>query len=263
MEKMKGMIALFTIDKTLCVDCGQCVSACPMGVFHRKKDGSLAVSAAGCLDCYHCTAACPTGAISHDELGSETALPLPDNDSLLAKIQRRRSIRHFKPDAPDRAVIQGALDGAAYAPSAKNNRAYQWTVIHGQEAVSRVHRLVLDWAQTIPHLRHLVWLDRRGINPITCGAPCLVLVHCPDDCANPASDSVIAMTLAEQLLNEAGLGTCWGGYFHRAAAACPALKETLALPQGHTVHAVLMVGHPDEHYRRIPMRPAAAVNWIE
>lgn len=254
---------MFSIDKNLCIDCGMCVKVCPMGVFYRKKDGALAIGPTRCLSCFHCTAICPTGAITHENLGKYTCLPLPKDDgSLLSKLQRRRSIRNFKPDVPDKAIIQSALDGAAYAPSAKNDRTYQWTVLLG-EAVQRAHQIYLDWAKTVPELRHLVWLNRRGVNPITCGAPCLVLVHCGDDCSNPTSDSIIAATLAEQLLNDAGLGTCWGGYFHRAAGLCPGLQEMLGLPEGHQVHAVLMVGYPDEHYRQIPVRPTACVNWLE
>lgn len=254
---------MFTIDRERCVNCGICARTCPMGVIYLDKEGAPAVREGGkCLQCFHCTAACPTQAITHNELGA-ASLPLQEDDgSMLAKFRRRRSIRRFKPTLPDPAVIRAALDGAAYAPSSKNDRAYQWTVIMG-DAVERAHKIYLEWANTVPELRHLVWLDRRGVNPITCGAPCLVAVHCGDDCTNPASDSVIALTLAEQLLNDAGLGTCWGGYFHRASQTCGALRAMLNLPEGHQVYGVLMVGHPDEHFPRDPYRPAATIHWVE
>ena len=253
---------MFIIDQERCVRCGKCVNTCPMGIFRRDETGAVTTRDRRCLDCYHCTAVCPTEAISNDSL-DHTVRPLPEGDSLLAKFQRRRSIRRFKPDTPDRAVIQAALDGAAYAPSAKNDRAYQWTVVLGSEAVDKLYRIILDWAKGQHGFRVLVRTDQLGMNPVTCGAPCLVLVHCADTCSNPASDSVIAMTLAEQLLNDAGLGTCWGGYFHRAAALCPALREALALPEDQQVHAVLMVGYPDEQFRRLPLRPAANIYWVE
>ena len=254
---------MFSIDKNLCVDCGLCVKNCPMSIFYRDKAGTVAVREGTCLNCFHCTAACAVGAISHSELGRASEELPTDDSSLLSRLQRRRSIRHFKDTTPDRAVIQAALDGAAYAPSAKNDRRYQWTVVLGSEAVNRALDLLLAYAKGEPHLRHLVWLNRQGINPITCGAPCLVLAHCPEDCANPVVDSAIATTLAEQLLNDAGLGTCWGGYFQRISNHCAALREELAIPEGHTVHTVLMVGYPDEHYSRLPARPAAQIHWVE
>ena len=58
---------MFFIDKNLCIDCGMCVKVCPMGVFYRKKDGSLAIGPTRCLSCFHCTAICPTGAITFED----------------------------------------------------------------------------------------------------------------------------------------------------------------------------------------------------
>lgn len=262
MKKMKGVTVVFVIDRERCLRCGLCVDACPMSLFHQTEDGTVAIREGRCLSCFHCAAVCPAEAISHDQLGA-AALPLPTDDSLLSKFQRRRAIRRFKPDTPDRAAIRAALDGAAYGPSAKNDRAYQWTVVLGKDTVDRLYQIYLNWARSIPELRVLVWLARRGVNPVTCGAPCLVLVHCPDGCANPHSDSVIAATLAEQLLADAGLGTCWGGYFQRAVDLCPDLAQALSIPEGHKVYAALMVGIPDEHYPRIPYRPEASIRWVE
>lgn len=254
---------MFTIDRELCVNCGACVKTCPMAIFYRDKEEQVAVRDGRCLDCFHCTAVCPTGAISHDTLGGAS---LPDDRadmSLAAKFRRRRSMRRFKAETPDRRVIQTALDNAAYAPSAKNARPYGWTVVLGREKVEELYRTVLAWAKDQPDFRHLVWVDRRGGNPVTCGAPCLVLVHAPDGSTYPGADSLIAMTLAEQLLNDAGLGTCWGGYFHRAVQQCAELRAALNIPEGHEVYGVLMVGAPDERFPRIPVRPAAQVNWVE
>lgn len=254
---------MFTIDKNRCVNCGACVSTCPMAIFHRDKEGHIAVRDGKCLDCFHCTAICPTGAVTHDEWGAASLPVSPTDNSMAAKFRRRRSIRHFKTETPSRETIQKALDGAAYAPSAKNARPYGWTVVLGREKVDDMYRTVLEWAKDQPDFRHLIWVDRRGGNPVTCGAPCLVLVHAPDGSTYPDTDSVIAMTLAEQLLNDDGLGTCWGGYFHRASQQCEALQAKLNIPEGHRVYGVLMVGYPDERFPRDPVRPAAWVNWVE
>jgi len=253
-----------TVDQTLCIRCGRCTEACPAGIFEKQEDGSIAAQQKACMECFHCTAACPVKAIGHHELGKEACYPpAAHDDSLLARFQRRRSIRRFKPEAPDRALIQAALDGAAYAPSAKNQQVCRWTVVLGKEKVEQIYRLALTWAKTQQDLRHLVWLDRHGRNPITCNAPCLVLVHCPADCHNPQTDAAIAMALAEQLLVDSGLGTCWGGYLCRMINRCDELKAALGLPEGHLVYGVLMVGLPDERYPNLPHRPAAKIDWVE
>lgn len=255
---------MFTVDLELCVRCGSCVRACPAGIFVQAEDGTVTVQQRECLDCFHCAAACPTRAISHHELGADGCYaPLAPSGSLLEKLQRRRSIRRFKNDTPDKELIRSALDGAACAPSAKNQQVCQWSVVLGKEQVEKLYRISLDWAKGDKDFRHLVWLDRHGNNPVTCNAPCLVIVHAPEDSHNPQTDAVIAMTLAEQLLVDSGLGTCWGGYMCRMINRSEELKSALGLPECHLACAVLMVGIPDERYLHIPHRPNAVIHWVE
>lgn len=254
---------MFTIDKSLCLECGACVKVCPLGIFQRGEDGKVFARQKPCLDCFHCSAACPAKAVGHDALGREGCYPAPAENGLLARLQRRRSIRHFTQREPDRSLIRQALDGAAYAPSAKNQHACQWTAVLGREHVEHIRRLVLDLARDEPALRHLIQADRAGRDPITCGAPCLLFAHTPPDCRGPETDAVITAALADQLLADLGLGTCWGGYLRAATQLSPALRELLALPEGHQVHAVLMVGYSAERYHNIPPRSPASVTWVE
>lgn len=214
------------------------------------------------MDCYHCTAACPAQAVRVRELEGKD-YPRASESALLGALQKRRSIRHFQAAMPDREAIRRALDGAAYAPSGKNEHRNRWTVVYGRERVQELYRLVLEWARPVEHYKHLVWLAEKGIDPVTCGAPCLILGHNHPEALNPQDDTVIATFLAEQLLVEAGLGTCWSGYFRTAAQNSPEIQTRLGLPEGHRVYSVLMVGVPDERYPNIPYRPEAQINWVE
>lgn len=252
-----------TIDKTRCVECGACITACSMGIFRRGEDGGVFTREKPCMDCYHCAAACPAHAVEVAGLTRAQSYPALGDSPLLRAIQQRRSIRHFRDELPDRALIQRALDGAAYAPSGKNEHRNRWTVVYGREQVAGLYRLVLDWAADVEHYKHLVWLARKGIDPVTCGAPCLVIGHNHPQALNPQDDTVIATLLAEQLLVEAGLGTCWSGYFRTAAQEHAAIGQALGLPEGHRVYSVLMVGVPGECYPNIPYRPAAQAHWLE
>lgn len=255
---------MMTIDQNLCVRCGSCVSACPVNIFKQQENGEIIAEQKPCLDCFHCAAACPVKAIEHTELGHDALYPAPaEEGTLLSKVQYRRSIRSFKPDTPDRSIIQAALDGASYAPSAKNQRQYHWTVVLGQEQTEQILQTGLAWAKGERDWRHLVWLHRHGMNPVTCGAPCLIFIHSPEESHNPQTDCAIAMTVAEQLLVDSGIGTCWGGYLCRMVNLCDDLKSALHLPQGHQVYGVLMAGMPNERYLHIPYRPAADIEWVE
>lgn len=253
---------VFAINEALCIRCGSCVKACPVGVFCKNEDGSICVQQKECLNCLHCAAACPVGAVSEEGSEQELCVPAGEDGSLLSRFRHRRSIRHFKDTLPDAALLQAALDGAAYAPSAKNRRAYRWTVVLGSEKVEELYRLAMVWAKGDADYRHLTWLQRYGINPVTCGAPALIFVHSPEAGHSAQTDCVIAMTLAEQLLADSGLGTCWAGYLCRIVNECETLRSALSLPEDHQVCGVLMVGLPDEHYPNVPRRPAAEIRWI-
>ncbi|KAH3761245.1 hypothetical protein Pelo_6938 [Pelomyxa schiedti] len=55
------------VDKTACVGCGGCVSACPADLFELDTDGHATFKIAKKSECVHCEAcvgACPVGAIT-------------------------------------------------------------------------------------------------------------------------------------------------------------------------------------------------------
>lgn len=157
------MTVMMTIDKKRCVECGACITACSMGIFRRGEDGTVFVRERPCMDCYHCAAACPTHAVVTHGMSEGETYPVPPDSPLLRAIQSRRAIRHFKEKLPDKALIQRALDGAAYAPSGKNEHRNRWTVVYGRARVEELYQLVLEWAGPVEHYKHLVWLARRAL----------------------------------------------------------------------------------------------------
>ena len=155
------MTVMMTIDKKRCVECGACITACSMGIFRRGEDGTVFARERPCMDCYHCAAACPAHAVVTHGMSEGETYPVPPDSPLLRAIQSRRSIRHFKDELPDKALIQRALDGAAYAPSGKNEHRNRWTVVYGRARVEELYQLVLEWAGPVEHYKHLVWLARK------------------------------------------------------------------------------------------------------
>lgn len=247
-----------SFDRDLCIRCGRCVKICSMGHLRMEEYGPDATGRGGCMDCLQCAAVCPRDAVRRN--GASATIPKPE-DPLEALVMSRRSIRHFKPQPPERETLQWALDRAAYAPSGKNRKANRWTVIYGRERMEAVSDRALQHCRETGYAPELLKLTAKGIDLLTCGASAMVIGWSPDDCLNPTVDTIAAMETAELLLVHRGLGTCWGGYMRRIVNACPALQEMLGIPSGCSVQGCFVVGWPDGSFPNIPTRPAADIFW--
>ena len=254
---------MIAIDAARCIRCQSCVRVCPMGVLSPGEDLPAVNEKRRCIRCMHCAAACPRQAVHFDGLHPEEEYPAKPEDALEALVKSRRSVRHFQERLPDRALIQWALDTAAWAPSGKNQHANGWTVLWGRAETDKVTGLVLDWCRDTGGAPELLWLARKGLNLITCGAPCVIVGWSPDDALNPVLDPAVALTTVELLLNQKGLSTCWGGYLRQITEASHVLQAELGIPEGAGMRCALMAGYADrERYPNIPYRPAAEALWV-
>lgn len=247
---------MVNIDKEKCTGCGNCRRVCA-GLVLRMEDGFPVYGGRGCIGCGHCQCACPTGAIT---VQADYAAPQPASQ-LEELIMSRRSIRHFKPDTPDKSLIEDVLNKAQWAPSSKNQRSNGWSVVLGKDKTDALLSAGMEWCRANGKSRGMVRLYDCGVNLITCGAPCLIFAWIDEGAINHELDCAIAMTTAEMMLHEHGLGTCWGGFSTRMVALDESLRILAGIPQNARVCCCLMVGFPDEEYTALPERPEAKIIW--
>jgi nitroreductase len=230
-----------------------------MGHLRMTEDGPAATGRGACMGCMQCAAICPRQAVLNQ--GQPAVVSRPENE-LEALIMSRRSIRRYKPEAPDKAIIQWAIQRAAYAPSGKNRHDNRFTVVYGKERVEAVRETALEHCRQTGEAPEIARFLAKGLDLLTCNAPVLILGWSPDDCLNPCVDVAVAMETVELLLVSRGLGTCWGGYMRQLTNHSPALKALLGIPEGCSLQACLMVGHPaGAAFPNIPDRRGADIFW--
>ena len=249
-----------TFDRARCVRCGKCVNICAMGHLRMTDDGPAATGRGACMGCLQCAAVCPRQAVLAD---GRSPLETRPDDPVEALVMSRRSVRRFKPEPPERGLIEWALQRAGYAPSGKNQHANRWTVVFGKERAEAVRDRALLYCRETGNCPELIRFAEKGLDLLTCGAPVIVIAWSPDDCLNPYVDAAIAMETAELLLVSRGVGTCWGGYMRYITNACPELKAMLGIPDGCSMEACMMAGWPDDtSFPNIPTRPAPDIFWV-
>jgi nitroreductase len=103
---------------------------------------------------------------------------------------------------------------------------------------------------------------RAGEDPVFYGAPAAIIVHTPELIPTPQQDSILAgfaMVLMAQAL---GLGTCFVSLAEKGLNASRRCKALVGLAPEEMVHAVILLGYPDEVFRRPAPKPQKEVSWI-
>ncbi len=285
-----------TIDTQKCTLCGACIPTCPTEMVRSKGD-HIKIGRVACIECGHCISICPTGAIADEDLAAPSNSPvadaaaLPSPATLKALIQRRRTIRRYKPAPVATEVIADLLDAARWAPTAANCQAQQYLVIQDpalkNELRTRIEDHYRTFAEALADREHrrerLAELGIEGelathphmlaavpafVKSVDTGrdrlffeAPVVIIVHAAVDEVMPEAACAFA-TLSIVLMAEAhGLGACITAYASDALRTRPDLREWLGIPAGNQVHYVVLAGWPEEQFVQVPDRKPVRAEW--
>lgn len=248
-----------TLNQQLCINCGQCVSTCPVSILVKRSDIVSVKNKRlhSCLHCGHCVAICPKSALTldlvdPDNLQKVKKAPLSDlQRSMLFK--SRRSIRFYKEQPVSREILLRALDETRYAPTAINSQQVEWIFIEGKKELYNLSAKVAEWARTIPgRYSKIAARFDAGDDPILRKAPGVILAHAHAASAWGAQDCSAAVSYLELSLHSQGIGTCWAGFV--ISAANHGADLGLPIPEDRKLYAGLMIGYPAIHYMWIPPR---------
>jgi nitroreductase len=149
---------MITLEANKCSHCGLCATICHEHCIQLVQNGPT-IAAEFCSTCCQCIAVCPTRAPAWDLIPPDRydrhRLPAPEQLDELFK--ERRSIRHFKPQPIDRAVLEEIVSYGIYAPTEN----FQLRVIivddpailaELEETLMRLTQRVHKWVFELPFL---------------------------------------------------------------------------------------------------------------
>ena len=266
----------FKVDEDKCTQCGSCSKDCPSRIIVMDGEGFPTIAPEkepACLRCEHCLAICPVGAISILGYRPEESLPLkggyPDPLQLETLIKGRRSVRRYKPENLDPALMQKLLDVAWHAPTGVNSRQVRFTVLDERAKVARLREEVMEGLVRLDREGKLpasktyyakfvkVW-EKHRIDLIFRDAPHLLIASAPKKLSCPKEDCLIALTTFELYAQTCGVGTLWNVIAAWAIdEMLPEIRRSLCIPDDHLFGYAMLFGKPAVHYARtVQHRPA-------
>jgi nitroreductase/NAD-dependent dihydropyrimidine dehydrogenase PreA subunit len=288
---------LVTIDPERCRKDGLCVRICQK-VFSLKTTNSVpeVVHEGSCNSCGHCVLICPSEAILQKDCAPEMTHPvrsdlLPSYEQVHEMIVSRRSARTFQERSVERDAIEKVVDGARFAPSAKNSESTEFIVICDKSLLRAIAQATAEWLGKVARkLRNPFWrelylitgatrdenevkrwieqfediAERMGENKdlVLHGAPALILFHADRRIRFASENANLAVQNATFISSSLGLGSFYTGYVVSAIGREKRIGRLLALPQKHKVYGGLALGYPGLTFSRWIERKPAKITWL-
>ncbi|MBI2304858.1 MAG: nitroreductase family protein [Chloroflexi bacterium] len=147
-------------------------------------------------------------------------------------INRRHSVRSYKPDDVEPEKLLAVLEAAQLAPTAANRQPFQFIVTRTTGRESELRRIY-----------DRQWFVQAPMVICACTVPAQAWVR-RDGKSYADVDVAIAMDHLILAATELGLGTCWVAGFDPAAA-----KQVLGIPEDAEPVAFTPLGYPSDEPR--------------
>lgn len=274
------------IETEKCTQCGTCVQHCPAGIIVDGPEIDTRIHKY-CVGCGHCAVVCPSGAIrvlgmaDADIPAYQETIPV-SFEMLKTLLQRRRSIRKYKPEPVSKAHLEQIIDAASLVPTAHNWRSFRAYVCRDQPVIGEIHRRLTDhysrllevFKQPIPAMSDAMRdeirfaFERLVVNPpdgrdsLFWNAGTLLVFTTTINHPLCIGDAWIASFAAVMSAETIPVGTCYNGFLILGLNEDPSIKELMKIPPQEVVVAGFTLGYSDETHYRYPPRNPMPTTWI-
>lgn len=191
-------------------------------------------------------------------------------NQVLEVIKNRRSIRKYLPDQIKGEELEAILEAAQYAPSARNDQPWHFTVIQdpllieymSKEAKRSMKKSGENW---------LVNIGNSERYHVFHHAPTVIVVSGEIGATEPLVDCSAATQNILIAAEALGIGSCWIGLarffftnksFGEKYSALPERVNELGIPFGYQPFFAVTLGYKDQEVRAPPRKPNL-VNYIK
>ena len=163
---------------------------------------------------------------------------------LFEAMQRRRSIRHYKPYPVETEKIRRLLEAAFLSPSGRNIRPWNFIVVDDRNLLDKLANA------------------KSGARPLKT-APLAIVIAADEDTTDIwIEDSAIAAEHIHLSATDLGLGSCWIQIRGRQSIAADItaekyVQQILGLPESFRITCIIAIGYPAETKR--PHEPE--IDW--
>jgi nitroreductase len=144
-------------------------------------------------------------------------------------INRRHSVRSYKPTEVEEDKLKKVLEAARLSPSASNRQDWKFIVVRDKETRKKLAKAAFGQS----------FIGEAPVVIVACGTEPKAMLSC----GQPTHTIDVSIACAYLILQacELGLGTCWIGAFSQEET-----KKILNIPEEAKVVAITPLGYPNQ-----------------
>ena len=270
---MKSGKAVVTGNSSL--NCGHCEAVCPVGAVCVRNLGSK---------------------YPHFRSFESNEKWIPygrfDINRLVGLIRSRRSCRNYLEKEVDRNILEDLVNIGICAPSGTNSQKWTFTILPDRRAVISAGEMIgaffkkLNRLAEKNYLRKILKLlgkptldnyyreyfetvrealdqyESGGKDRLFHGASAVIIVGAEPGASCSAEDALLASQNILLGAHALGLGTCLIGFAVEAMKNDRSIQKALGIPKEESIHAVIALGYPKEHYQRPCKRKRPVIRFF-